>query len=388
MNIWDDPIAGRARFAAFASITTLVLTLTAACGSDEVAQEADAITETDVVVLTAAQERSAGIRTEVMEPGVVRREVEVPGSVQPPDTAQAVIGSIVEGRVVAVRVLPGDVVRAGQPLVEIHTHELSDAQRDVTAARARLTYHENAYGRSEELLAAGAVSLEEVERRRSELEAARAELLRAQEMVHHLEPSPSGNATAVATRDGTIFAVHARMGQAVLPGTPLVDMGRTDLLWVTAYVPEHTASTLVQGDTVAVRFSSPDVTVSAHLVRAGNFVDPANRSVEMRFELDALPAGVRPGSFAVVRVTTSESFQGLELPEEVAVRFMGRDVVFGKEAEGRYRALSVDVLPMSGGRVGVSGVPAGTDLVVEGTYFLKAALELASEAGEGEEDGA
>ena len=385
MRIWGD--VGRARLLAGAGIVTLITALTA-CGAAEVTPEPDTVPEAEVVVLTEAQERSAGIRTEVMQSGLVRREVEVPGSVQPPDTAQAVIGSIVEGRVMAVRVLPGDVVRAGQPLVEIHTHELSDAERDATAARAQLVYHQNAYGRSEELLAAGAVSLEEVERRRSELEAAQAEVHRADEIVHHLAPSASGNSTALATRDGTIFTVHARMGQAVLPGSPLVDMGRTDLLWVTAYVPEYTASTLVQGDRVAVRFSSPEVTVSAHLVRAGNFVDPANRSVEMRFELDEIPPGVRPGSFAVVLVTTSEAFDGLELPEDAAVRLMGRDVVFGREGDGRYRALPVDVMPMSGGRVGVSGVPAGTELVVEGAYFLKAALELAGEAAEGGEDGA
>ena len=42
--------------------------------------------------------------------------------------------------------------------------------------------------------------------------------------MEHLVPSPDGNVTAAAPRDGTVFEVQARMGQAVLPGTPVVTM--------------------------------------------------------------------------------------------------------------------------------------------------------------------
>jgi cobalt-zinc-cadmium efflux system membrane fusion protein len=361
--------------------TTLSLLLLAACrpGGGE-PPEATPPADPDVVMLSEAQVRSAEIRTEVPPSGTVRRQAEVPGTVQPPDTAQAVVGSIVEGRVVAVHVLPGDVVRRGQPLVEIHAHEVAEAQRDLTSASAEVVYRENAFARSEELFEAGAVSLEEVERRRADLEAARAEQVRAEEMIEHLAPSPGGNATAVAPRDGTVFEVPVRVGQAVLPGSPLVHMGTTDALWVTAFVPEQTASMLVPGDSVRVRFGAPEPEVSARLVRAANFVDPSNRSVEMRFELESIPHGVRPGSFAVVSVTTSEGYEGVELPDEAAVRLGDRDVVFVLEAPGVYRALTVEVTPMREGRVGVRGVPAGAELVVEGAYFLKAALELAVEA--------
>lgn len=356
----------------------------ASCGGAEAPAAGDGPSEPDVVRLTEAQVRAAGIRTAVVAPMEVRGEVQVPGSVQPPDTAYAVVGSIVEGRVVAVHVLPGDVVRRGQPLVEIHAHELAQAQSDLASARADLEYREGAATRSETLLEAGAVSLEEVQRRRAELESARAEVRRAEEMLEHLIPSPEGNVTAAAPRSGTVFEVHARMGQAVLPGTPLVTMGRTDVLWVTAFVPEQTASMLGSGDTVHVRFGAPDVEVRAHLVRAGNFVDPSNRSVEMRFELEEVPPGVRAGSFAVVRVTTSEAFEGVELDEEAAARLGERDVVFVAEAPGVYRAVTVDVVPTTAGRVAVVGAPEGAELVVEGAYFLKSALELSVEASEAE----
>ena len=271
------------------------LFLMAGCAGQKPESPASASdTPPEVVQLTDAEVRAADITTDVVEARSVRQEVSVPGSVQSPDTAHAMVGSFVEGRVLSVMVLAGDEVRRGQPLVEIHSHELSDAQAALRGAEAELTFHRNALERSEALLAAGAVALEEVERRRADLEITEAEVSRTADIVEHLNPSPDGDVTIIAPRDGTVFSVQARPGQAVVPGVPLVEMGSTDVLWVTAFVPEHTASTLTSGDRVIVRFTAPPGEATAHLVRAGNYIDAANRSVEMRFELDAIPAGVRP----------------------------------------------------------------------------------------------
>jgi len=355
----------------------------ASCGPDAAPdQPAEALAEGSVR-LSEEQGRAAGIVTERVQPKMIRTSIRVPGSVQSPDTARSTIGSIVEGRVETVRVLPGDRVRRGQPLVEVHAHELSEARRDLTSALADSTFRENALSRSESLLEAGAVALEEVERRRADLVAAEAELERARERIAHLNPSASGHVTAVAPTDGTVFSVHARRGQAVLPGTPLVEMGGTDVLWVTAFVPEHVAGLLVVGDDVEVRFTSPSADASARLVRVGDVVDASSRSVEVRFELATVPRGVRPGSFAVVAVATSETFEAVELDDEAAVRLGSGDAVFVVVGRGAYRAVPVDVTPTQEGRVIVRGIPPGSEVVVEGAYFLKAALELDADPGEG-----
>lgn len=363
---------------------TLLPLFALACGAGDPPAPLTEPVPDGTVRLSDAQMRAAGIVTAVLEARTVRQPVRVPGSVQSPDTAQVAVGSIVEGRVTAVRVLPGDRVRSGQPLVEIHSHEMASAERDRAAAQAELDFHSNALARSEQLLAAGAVALEEVERRRADFLGAQAELARATEMVEHLAPSAAGNVQALAPRAGVVFSVDVRPGEAVLPGTPLLEMGSTDVLWVTAFVPENTSSALAVGDEVEVRFRSlPGTVVTARLVRQGDFVDPTNRSVEMRFELDSIPAGVRPGSFAVVDVLASEAFEAIELDQSAAVRIDDEDVVFVAEGTGVYRAVAVTAVPVREGRVAVRGVPAGAEIVTEGAYFLKAALEVAAAGGEG-----
>ena len=374
---WTEGPRGSALIAALLCAPAL-----GACGGGEEAMTESMDVADGSVRLTEAQVQAAGIVTTSLATQTIAQPIRVPGSVQSPDTAYASVGSIVEGRVLAVHVLPGDVVRRGQALVEIHSHELDTAHRDLTAAEAEVAFHRNALERSQQLLEAGAVSLEEVQRRESDFRGAEAELRRAQEMVEHLNPSARGNVTAIAPRSGTVFKVEARPGQAVLPGSPLVEMGSTSVLWVTAFVPENTSSNLNVGDVVRVAFRSlNEVEVSARLVRTSNFVDPANRSVEMRFELDSIPDGVRPGSFAVVDIATSESFEGVALDEDAAVRIGEEDVVFVQESPGVYRPTPVTTIQLRTGTVAVQGLPAGAEVVTEGAYFLKAALEAGS--GEG-----
>lgn len=376
----------RARFTRAGITRALALALAlAGCGDGEPTAEAPPPAAVDIVQLSDAQVQAAGIEVRAVPVQELRQTVQVPGSIAPPDTAQAVVGSIVEGRVARVRVLPGDRVRVGQTLVEIHSHELADAQAELTAARAEFEYRSEAAQRAERLYDAGAVSLEELQRRRSDLRSAEAELERATEMVEHLHPTPAGDASVVAPQNGVVFTVEARPGEVVLPGTPLVHMGATDVLWVTAFVPEGTSAALEPGDEVSVTFRSPaGATARARLVRVGQYVDPQSRSVEMRFELLDPPAQVQPGSFATVDVTTTGAFQGMELPEEAAVRMGTEDVVFVAAGPGAFRAIPVRVTPVRPGTVAVEGVPDGAEVVVKGAYFLKSAMEAGTGEGEGQ----
>lgn len=362
----------------------LVLALLSGCAAPT--PDADSAVEAGEthVRLSAAQLTAAEITTVTVQLDSLHPTLSVPGSVQLPDTAQVAVGSIVEGLVMSVSVLPGQVVRPGETLVEIHSHELLTAQRDLTAAHAVMAQYRAALRRSEQLLGAGAVSIEEVERRQADFVASEAELDRAEEMVAHLHPSMDGNVQVTAPRGGTIFTVSARPGQAVLPGTPLVEMGSIDVLWVTAFVPESSARAAEPGQVVSVRFGpGSNDAVRALLVGMGSHVDPSNRSVEMRFELETVPTGVRPGSFAAVEVASDAPFQGMELSDEAVVSLGADDVVFVADGVGAFRPVAVEALPLGAGTIAVRGLPPGSDVVTRGAFFLKAAAEQAGVTAEG-----
>lgn len=353
----------------------------AGCGSGT-ETEAPRIRMTDegVVELTPQEIGVAEIEWASVQVSRLSETVTVPGSVLPPDTAQAAIGSIVDGRVVRVHVVAGDRVGAGDALIEVHSHEVSDAIASLESARADWEFADAAAGRAERLHEVGAISLEELQRRRTTLRATRTEVDRAREMLEHLHPSETGNATAVAPREGVVFSVDAKPGQAVLSGDPLLVVGATDPLWVVAWVPEGTAAALDVGDEVEVRFGALDNAPSrARVVRYGQFVNPGTRAVEARLELIDPPETVRPGTFATVDVPTGLPFDGVDLPQDAAVRVAGEDVVFIVEGDGRFRPVAVDLRPLGEGRVAATGIPATAQVVIRGAYVLKSVLESGAE---------
>ncbi|MBT8335633.1 MAG: hypothetical protein KJO11_03450, partial [Gemmatimonadetes bacterium] len=99
-------VRGQPGFALFVAL------LVAGCSGPEPEADVAPVEEDGVVALSEAQIASAGLRWEPVTRSDVRQTVRVPGSVDAPDTARAVVGSILEGRVARIRVLPGDRVRA------------------------------------------------------------------------------------------------------------------------------------------------------------------------------------------------------------------------------------------------------------------------------------
>lgn len=351
------------------------LAVASSCARTSEPAPVEALAPIGMVLLTPEQVTVAGVRAEAADLHPVARKVEVPGTVTSPDTAIAAVGSLVEGRVETVLVVPGDAVTEGWPLLLLHSHELTDAMRDLAAAEARLAFAEAALGRSSELLEAGAVSREEEQRRRAERDALAAELARAREWVEHLSPDGEGHVVVRAPRGGTVFAVSVQPGAGVSPGTPLVSLGRTDVLWVTGWIPEREGLSLAPGATVELRLHGlREVHATARVVRMGGAVDLVRRAVEVRVEMTDVPAGVRPGAFATLVLDASEATPRAVLPAEAVQRLPEGEAVFVEEGPGRYRVVFVDALPLPDGRVAVSGVAEGQPVVVSGAYALRSAM--------------
>ena len=231
------------------------------------------------ILLTPAQVQSAGIQVDTVRFEMISLPLTVPATLETPEPLSARVGSIVEGRVDDVLVLPGDKVARGAPLMHIHSHELATAVRDFASAEAQLSVAQAAYDRSQRLLADEAVPREEVERRLGALDQARAEYARSREVVDHMSPSPQGDVTVRATRAGTVFAVHVRAGTVVTPGTPLVDLGDESQLWATGFVPEHAAVLVRPGTLVAITVDAiPDTIRAASCAWAAWWIRSVARS--------------------------------------------------------------------------------------------------------------
>lgn len=362
------------------TVLSSLLILTVACAGDPPAPPEAPPAPAGVIELDEAQRIELALE---VTPVVLLEHavpIDVAATVAAPDQSTAHVGSIVEGRLVRITVLPGQRVREGQALAIIHSHELAAARRDLVAAEARELAARAALTRSRTLLEVGAVSREEVEQRESALAAVEAELARATDMVTHLNPD-GDDVTIVAPHAGIVLAVHANVGEAVLVGQALVDIADVRTLWVTGWVPERAVPSLARGGIAAVILAAfPGDTLVGHVVQIGGALDAVRRAVDVRVALDSPPHGLIPGMYATMILPTGDRALRAVLPAEAVQHTAQGDGVYVRETDHRFRFVPVassQVQP--DGTVAVEGLTAGTEVVTTGAFRLRAIAEIGLE---------
>lgn len=290
------PRAGIAALALAAPLLTLL-----ACGTADEVAPADAVVA-DTALLSADAVAIGQFELAGVTEAEWRDSWHVPARVSLDPAATQPLGSIVEGRVLEIKVFPGDRVRAGEIVAVIHSHEVMDARQQLSAARAATVTADSAAavaqaaaGRAERLLAARAVSQSELERSRAAStaanaarDAAHAELERATAFVDHLvgpgtPPGMEEHAALIRSPfDGVVTGRDAQPGQVVLVGQPLVTVAREGQLGVVLRLPEEAVASVAMG--VPVRFSVPAYpgrTFEARVSRIAPVVDSLSRAIEV-----------------------------------------------------------------------------------------------------------
>ena len=278
----------------------LLSVLTACGGTPEAATDGAAVADTALVAPEAVA--IAGFELAGVTETAWRDAWQMPAHVILDPGATQPLGSIVEGRVLEVRVFPGDRVRQGDIVAAIHSHEVMDARQALAAAQAgritadsAATVAEAAAGRAERLLAARALSPAEVERAKAARAAAvaaraaaHAELERAEAMMSHLlgdAPAAGVDEHAALIRapfDGIVTGREVQPGQVVLVGQPLVTIAREGRLGILMHLPEEAVASVARD--VAVRFTVPaypDRTFRARVMRIAPVVDSLSRAMEV-----------------------------------------------------------------------------------------------------------
>src|SRR5579864_9052607 len=121
-----------------------------------------------VITLTPEAIHRAGIVLAPVSAGRDGSALRLPGVVQPNAYKQVVVTPIVGGRVTRVLAELGQSVRRGQPLAEIFSPELAEAETRFVSARAELDAHERELQRTEKLVEIGSASRQELERLHAE----------------------------------------------------------------------------------------------------------------------------------------------------------------------------------------------------------------------------
>jgi cobalt-zinc-cadmium efflux system membrane fusion protein len=312
-----------------------------------------------------------------------------------------------DGKILSVPVRVGDLVRRGQPLAVLHSHEIHDARATLRQATAELARHKvlqqqarAVRDRTRRLFDLRAASREQLESAETmylsatnSVNAAQADVdkatfhitdylevpIESQEGPDH-DPARDG-LTIKAPAHGTVMERNVTAGTVVSVGDPVFTIADLSSLWLIAAVNEADMSRIRPGQRVEVTVRAfADRKFPGKVLRLGERLDPQTRTLRV-LVLVPNPRGLlKPDMFASGEFETGETRKVVQVPEASVQDVNGKPTVFLSKGSGVYKAQHVTVGAKTGGNVQIlSGLQAGDLLVVNGAYLLKTQAMKASE---------
>ena len=312
------------------------------------------------------------VQTHVIEQGAITAAIMGTGTLEA--HIKATISPKISGRLTAVHVDQGHRVIKGQLLAALDDVDLRQqvevAQAGISAAHASLdlvvadkrrteAILEQArrdYQRSQNLTSAQVSTSEEFEKASEALAVAEAGVERAEAAIveSHKQILTAERTLAYhqarltdtrleAPFDGLIVKRHRDPGDVAVPGSAVLSLIATDVIWVSAWVDETEMVRLASGQKAEVVFrSEPDHVYQGEVLRLGREADRETREFVVDVQVLSLPEVWAVGQRAEVYIETDHKEICTVLPQTLILWKEGQPGVF-MEADGKatWRPLSL-----------------------------------------------
>jgi cobalt-zinc-cadmium efflux system membrane fusion protein len=180
----------------------------------------------------------------------------------------------------------------------------------------------------------------------------------------------------VAPFAGNVDSVSAATGEIVDPATPIFTVSDLSTVWVQADVAEKDLGTVKVGDTVEVRVNAFQGRVfSGRITYIPDEIEPTTGMAKVRCEVRNPDDALRVNMFATVTILSPQGDDGVMVSSESLQEINGQNVVFIPTGDHRFAWRAVHTGLVANGKTQItSGLAAGTPVVGEGSYWLKATL--------------
>jgi membrane fusion protein (multidrug efflux system) len=275
------------------------------------------------------------------------------------------------GTVREVRLTPGQIVEAGTLLVAL---DVSVEEAELRAQEAQAALAKTVLNRRQNLSQELATTQEEVDRARSDLDVARAQMARTKAII--------AKKTIRAPFRARVGIADVHPGQYLDEGTLLTTLqGVGDAVHVDFTVAQQVAAGLRVGEIVDVFAAGESSVIKARILALDARVDPTTRNAMIRARIEGsnLPA---PGASVRVRVPVGLTRNAVAIPISALRKGPGGDQVFviapDKDGRNRVHPRQVESGPMFGDEIVIySGLAAGEQIASVGSFKLRDGILVA-----------
>lgn len=331
------------------------------------------------VVLTGPS--AAYVRVENASPVTGERSQRLVATIGFDERHLARMGPPVQGRVASVRVVVGDLVKAGDVLTTIHAPDIASSRAQVEQARNARVLAEKTAARAQMLTSQGAGSEAEKQQADAALLQAKNEEQRANAALAAIGgASGSADYALRSPIDGTVVERNVAIGNEVHTDQdqPLFVVADLSTVWVAADVFEQDISRVHAGDPASIEVKAWAArTFEGTVTYVSETLDPQTRAARARIELPNVDRALKPGMFAYVTVKGTK-LGAAEVPNGAVLARRDEFFVFVQREDGSYAPRKVEVGEQHGAHTTIlQGLRPGEPVVIEGAILLDAELNEA-----------
>jgi Cu(I)/Ag(I) efflux system membrane fusion protein len=320
--------------------------------------ENEATDQGNVVKISLDKVQKLGVATEEASRRRLTRTIRATGTVQPDESRQAVVTARFDGWVQRLKIdKTGDMVKRGQPMLELFSPSLRLAQQEYIMAR-----------RTDPALAAAAAQRLQT-------------LGLSAGQISALEDATQAPGAVVvpAPANGQVVEKMAIDGARVMAGEPLYRLVDFTHVWVIAEIYEQDLPSVRPGLPVEVELDAfPGERFAGEVSFIYPGLTPETRTARVRVELDNPDGRLKADMFAAVLLSADmQAAEILAVPESAVLDTGKRQAVLVDRAEGRYEPREVKLGRRADGYAEVlEGVKEGEKVVVSANFLIDAESNL------------
>ena len=346
--------------------------------------------EPGAIRLSDSETEAAGIAVAAVQGGTIVRRIVVPGTIVPHADRIAHVAVRLSGTLAELRKKIGDPVASGEVLAVLESREVADAKSDYLAARLSNELQQDLFERDKALLAARALSEQQLMRSRNQAAQAKIKLDIARQKLAALGVSDDEIAGLPTEAEGLLRRQEIRSPMAGRVVERKVDLGmavgrdnlETELfvvadlgtVWVDLAVSPSDLPAIREGQDVVIASRSVEEKARGRVIFISPLLDKDTRTARVVAEIDNADGRWRPGSFVSASIATGEQAAKVVVPVAAVQSIGGEKVVFVRTPDG-FRKRPILVGRTDERLVEVAGgLQDGETVAVNNTFLLKSEL--------------
>ncbi len=329
-------------------ILLLVFIVVSSCSTNNNEKTEATPTNEEIVNLTEAQYKSAGIKTGKLEARQISTILKLNGKIDVPPQNMVSVSTPFGGFLKASKLLPGMPVKKGEILATMEDQQYIQLQQDYLTAKSKLTYFENEYNRQKELNQSKATSDKVFQQTEMEYNTQKISVSALGEKLRLININPlslnesnlSRTINIYSSINGFVSKVNVNIGKYVNPSDVLFELINPEDIHLNLKVFEKDLDKISIGQKlIAFNNNQPDKKHKCEIILISQDLS-TDRSVDVHCHFVDYDKTLLPGMYMNAEIEINLT-NASTIVTDAIVSFEGKDFVFTAKDKRTFRLVEV-----------------------------------------------